>query len=65
MKLVYLFQNLRVRDRVNTELPSYFNDDEVEEGSDDDFDENPANAGAIALVNRPLADDLIDTHLPN
>jgi hypothetical protein len=50
---------------VNTKLPSYFTNDEVEEGLDDDFDENPANDGAIALVERPLADDPIDTHLPN
>lgn len=65
MKLVYLFQNRRVRDRVNTELPSCFADDEVEEGSDDEFDENPANTWLITQLERPLADNLINSLLSN
>jgi hypothetical protein len=64
-KLVYLFQNYRVRDRVLTSCPSYFNDDEVEECSDSDSDENPATEGAIVLAERPLVDDPIDPHLPD
>lgn len=31
-KLVYLFQNLRVRDQIETSTPSYFDEDEVEVG---------------------------------
>jgi hypothetical protein len=39
-KLVYLFQNLRVRDKILTSDASYFLDAEVEEASDDEGDEN-------------------------
>lgn len=39
-KLVYLFQNLRVRDQVLTSTPSYFDEEEVELGWDSSTDKN-------------------------
>lgn len=50
-KLVYLFQNLRVRDHVETFTPSYFDENEVEIGFELGVDENePATSHGMELV---------------
>jgi hypothetical protein len=54
-----------LRDHVNTELPNYFSDDEVDEGSDDELDEDLMNNGVIALFEQPLAGNLINPYLPD
>lgn len=38
-KLVFLFQNLRVRDEILTEMPEFFDEIEVSEASDDEITE--------------------------
>lgn len=55
-KLVYLFQNLRVRDRVDTSTPSYFDDDEVELCSDADSDENEPNIEPNIELNNEIGE---------
>lgn len=52
---MYLFQNLRVRDRVLTSTPSYFDGDEVEDGGDDDSDKNELTStsdGQVVVLER-------------
>jgi hypothetical protein len=48
-----------VRDQVLTCTPSYFDNDEVEECSDDDSDENQPTKGQIVLAKDLLHDNLM------
>jgi len=59
-KLVYLFQNLRVRNDKITSTPAYFDESEVEEMSDE-ADENARPRDPIDQMEPSLT--LIDPHL--
>ena len=62
-KLVYLFQNLRVRDQVLTSTPDYFDDNEVEICSESDSDEDNKPSSELAIVKIGRAEDLNNRHL--
>ena len=47
LEVVYLFQNLRVRDQINTLSPNYFAQDEVEECEDNSGDKNEPDIDEI------------------
>lgn len=53
-KLVYLFQNLRVRDHVETTIPAYFAEDEVDEQSDDEMIDTELTLDEIGVSSNPI-----------
>lgn len=49
-KLVYLFQNLRVRDEIKTANAAYFDDSEVEDASDNEYDTSDDTAEMAVVL---------------